>query len=159
MILYHGSNVEIKTPVLNYSRKSLDFGAGFYTTSDFDQAAKWASRTTHLRKQGKACVSVFEINENEWSKLSILKFESANIEWLKFVANHRTNQIVKDDFDVIIGPVANDRTIDVINQYIAGNYTESIALQLLLPQKLKDQWVMKTQNAIQAISFKECIAL
>ena len=36
---------------------------------------------------------------------------------------------------------------------------EDIALQLLLPQKLKDQWVMKTQGAINAISFKECIIL
>ena len=159
MILYHGSNVEIKEPHLNYSRKSLDFGAGFYTTSDFKQAEKWAKRTATLRNAGKACVSVFETDEIKWAKLSIFKFESANIDWLKFVSSHRTKQDLTDDFDVIVGPVADDRTIDVINQYIAGSYKEDIALQLLLPQKLKDQWVMKTQGAINAISFKECIIL
>lgn len=29
MILYHGSNLEIKQPSLKYSRSSLDFGSGF----------------------------------------------------------------------------------------------------------------------------------
>ncbi len=133
MILYHGSNVEIKEPHLNYSRKSLDFGAGFYTTSDFEQAEKWAKRTATLRNAGKACGSVFETDEIKWAKLSIFKFESANIDWLKFVSSHRTKQDLTDDFDVIVGPVADDRTIDVINQYIAGSYKEDIALQLLLP--------------------------
>ena len=157
MLLYHGSNVIIDTPRLNYSRKSLDFGAGFYAKSDYNQAEKWALRTAHLRKIGKPCISVFEIVEPKWSNLHILKFDSANIDWLKFVVAHRTNQNSNDDFDVIIGPVANDRTIDVINQYIAGTFTDEIALKLLLPQKLKDQWVFKTENALQAIAFKEGI--
>ena len=34
---------------------------------------------------------------------------------------------------------------------------DEIALKLLLPQKLKDQWVFKTENALQAIVFKEGI--
>lgn len=40
MILYHGSNLEIKQPSLKYSRSSLDFGSGFYTTTDLQQAEK-----------------------------------------------------------------------------------------------------------------------
>jgi len=37
MILYHGSNVPVINPDLALSRKSLDFGAGFYTTVNKDQ--------------------------------------------------------------------------------------------------------------------------
>lgn len=36
MILYHGSNVEIKEPKLIPSKRLLDFGAGFYFTTDFE---------------------------------------------------------------------------------------------------------------------------
>ena len=46
MKLYHGSNIEVKTPCLIPSKRLLDFGAGFYLTSDFEQAKKWAVRTT-----------------------------------------------------------------------------------------------------------------
>lgn len=42
MILYHGSNLEIKSPQLLKIQRTLDFGKGFYTTSDFEQAKKWA---------------------------------------------------------------------------------------------------------------------
>lgn len=46
MILYHGSNTEVKNPQILRSRRLLDFGAGFYLTSDYEQAKKWAIRTT-----------------------------------------------------------------------------------------------------------------
>lgn len=43
MILYYGSNVfPVQEPKLFHSRNRLDFGAGFYLTSDFGQARQWA---------------------------------------------------------------------------------------------------------------------
>ncbi|MBO4321156.1 MAG: DUF3990 domain-containing protein [Treponema sp.] len=45
MILYHGSNVTVEAPRLLKVQRSLDFGKGFYTTSDFVQAKKWALRS------------------------------------------------------------------------------------------------------------------
>ena len=45
MILYHGSNVAVEEPRLLKIQRDLDFGKGFYTTSDLDQATKWARRT------------------------------------------------------------------------------------------------------------------
>ena len=38
MILYHGSNVEVKEPKIIKTKRLLDFGTGFYLTSDFEQA-------------------------------------------------------------------------------------------------------------------------
>lgn len=155
MILYHGSNLEIKEPSLRYSRSSLDFGRGFYTTTDLDQAERWAKRVVHIKKYGTPTISVFETNIDMWNNLSILKFDSADKKWLDLVARYRTNQSVVGQYDVITGPIANDRTVDVINQYITGFLPLDVALRLLLPMKFKNQWALKTEAAISAIQWKE----
>ena len=49
MLLYHGSNLAVERPRLLARTRALDFGAGFYLTTDPDQAARWA-RTTVLRR-------------------------------------------------------------------------------------------------------------
>lgn len=159
MILYHGSNVEVREPKLSYSRTSLDFGAGFYTTTDLEQAKKWAKRVAQIRNGGKPEVSVFETDEKSWSDLSVLNFASADKDWLSLVVKYRTGQRIDEKFDVISGPVANDRTVNVINQYIAGTFSEDIALQLLLPMQFSNQYAIKTEKAVSAIIWKETISL
>lgn len=59
MILYHGSNLEVRNPMLLTSQRALDFGKGFYTTTSFEQAETWAKRTARIRKSGHACVSIY----------------------------------------------------------------------------------------------------
>ena len=53
MILYHGSNVEVAEPRLLPAQRALDFGKGFYTATDYNQAAKWAQRTARVREAGR----------------------------------------------------------------------------------------------------------
>jgi len=36
MIVYHGSNVEVKEPRIINPNRTLDFGKGFYTTTNHD---------------------------------------------------------------------------------------------------------------------------
>ena len=157
MVLFHGSNQPIIKPSLQYSRNSLDFGAGFYLTSDFEQAEKWAKRVSKIRDSGSPVVSVYETDDALWSELSVLRFNCADSDWLKLVVAYRTGQTVDCRYDVIMGPVADDRTVDVINQYISGSFPENIALQLLLPLKLKDQWAMKSELSISALKLKEVL--
>ena len=38
MIVYHGSNVEVREPHIIKPNRTLDFGNGFYTTTNHDQA-------------------------------------------------------------------------------------------------------------------------
>ncbi len=158
MILYHGSNVEVREPVLTRSRAALDFGAGFYTTTDFDQAGKWAVRVSKWRG-GEPTITAFETRSESWSRLSILRFDSANKDWLKYVVRSRTLRAVESQHDVVAGPVADDRTVNVINLYLEGTITENMALELLLPMRFTDQWVMKTYAAIEALDYKETIRL
>ena len=42
MKLYHGSIVEVRKPSLHYGRERTDFGKGFYTTTQPEQAEHWA---------------------------------------------------------------------------------------------------------------------
>lgn len=42
MIVYHGSNIDIREPKIIQSNRALDFGFGFYTTTFKEQAEKWA---------------------------------------------------------------------------------------------------------------------
>lgn len=77
MILFHGSNVEVKVPQIIKSKRLLDFGTGFYLTSDFEQAKKWAVRTTNRREAGVPIISVFEIDDSQLERLDTLIFEQA----------------------------------------------------------------------------------
>ncbi len=159
MILYHGSNIAVKTVELKLSRHLLDFGSGFYMTSDYDQAAKWAIIKTKRLEIGRACVSVFDVSEVVWKTLKIQMFTSPNYDWLRFVNANRHGVAVECDADVVIGPVANDNTMPVLNLYFSGAYTEDEALKRLLPQKLKNQFTFKTEHAIEALLFKEVVEL
>ena len=159
MTLYHGSNVIVKEPKIIDSNRALDFGKGFYLTTDFEQAKKWSKSTLYRRKTGKALVSVYEISEEDFKKLSILKFDSANKEWLQFITNNRTRKTFEDNSDIIIGPVANDNTMPVIELYISGQYDSNEAIKRLLTQKLKDQVVFKNEKGLQYLNFKEVIEI
>lgn len=159
MILYHGSNVEVKEPRLLKIQRDLDFGKGFYTTSDLDQATRWASRTAKRLRQNQAFVSVYEIVEAEIETLNVLQFEKPDAEWLRFVVKNRQGQDTSSEWDIICGPVANDQTAPVIDLFLDGMYDEEEAIKRLLPQKLKDQFTFKTEKAIALLRFKEVIRL
>ena len=155
MILYHGSNVEVRAPKLLKIQRELDFGKGFYTTSSLEQASKWAERTAKRLKTKQGIVSVYELDEQSLSTLKILKFDKPDAEWLNFVAAHRKGEMISEDWDLIIGPVADDQTMPVIDLYMDGSYDEEEAIKRLLPQKLKDQYTFKTEAALQLLTCKE----
>ena len=81
----------------------------------------------------------------------------SNREWLNFVVDNRKGQYSGKLFDVVIGPVANDKTILTINDYISGAISEETALILLEPSKLTDQYAFLTYAGLQTLKFKEAI--
>lgn len=50
MILYHGSNLTVSEPKLVVQNRFLDFGYGFYTTTNIVQAKGFATKVTKRRK-------------------------------------------------------------------------------------------------------------
>ena len=159
MILYHGSNVEVKEPILLKVQRELDFGKGFYTTSDMEQAARWAERTAKRRGESNAFVTVYEVNEDELKNIRLLSFDLPNVEWLNFVVKNRKGEYIAGDWDIISGPVADDQTAQVIDLYLEGAYDEEEAIRRFLTQRLKDQYTFKTLEAINLLKYKEVITL
>ena len=102
MILYHGSNIEVRKPEIQEKRRSLDFGNAFYLTSSEDQAIKWAKAVTCRRKDGMATLNKYEIDEVEIKGLRCLKFDKANDEWLDFVVLNRCGVSTNMNYDIVI---------------------------------------------------------
>ena len=159
MILYHGSNVEVKEPVLLKVQRELDFGKGFYTTSDMEQAARWAERTAKRRGESNAFVTVYEVKDDELKNIRLLSFDSPNVEWLNFVVKNRKGEYIAGDWDIISGPVADDQTAQVIDLYLEGAYDEEEAIRRFLTQRLKDQYAFKTDEALKLLIFEQVITL
>ena len=116
MKLYHGSTVTVKSPNIQKGRKATDFGKGFYTTTNFEQAKKWAILKRNREHGKKAVVSVYEVPDNILDReFSVLRFEGATKEWLEFVVNNRRGK-GKNSYDLIMGPVEMLKTHKLFNQ-------------------------------------------
>ena len=159
MILYHGSNVEVKEPRLLKNQRELDFGKGFYTTTDLKQATSWAIRTAARLRQTNAFVSGYELDDKKMQELNILTFSRPDNDWLRFVVANRKGINICSELDLIRGPVADDQTAQVIDLFLDGMYDEEYAVKKLLPQRLNDQYTFKTDKAIQLLITKEVIKL
>ena len=140
MILYHGSNVTVSEPRLVEQNRYLDFGYGFYTTTNKTQAIGFADKVTKRRKSGERTVSIYEIDEvTAFAECSILKFESANEAWLDFVSENRSGNYSGETYDFIYGPVANDDVYTTFTLYTAGVLTKEQTLEALKVKKLYNQ--------------------
>ena len=159
MLLYHGSNLCVKCPMLVKSDRKLDFGSGFYVTTNFDQARRWAQLTAKRRASGVATVTIYNYDEALGMRFKVLRFDRPSEEWLRFVSANRKGISSGSEYDIVIGPVANDRTMPVISLYFAGIYDEKEAIKRLLPQKLNDQYAFKTESSLRALNFREEVRL
>lgn len=155
MRLYHGSNIEVREPKIFPNLRALDFGAGFYLTSSLTQASRWATVVTKRRANGEATLNCYELNEMELTTLNILHFKEADGNWLDFVVANRTEQPLIEKYDLVIGPVADDATLPVIDDYVDGKYTKEEAVKRLLPQNLTDQYAFLTEKALSELTFIE----
>ncbi len=155
MVLYHGSNTIVDKPMLLKGQRALDFGAGFYLTTSSDQATRWAKSVTLRRGKGQPTINVYELDGQNLLNLKVQRFETANTDWLDYVVQNRRGQAVVGDYDIVIGPVANDSTLPVIDDYMAGVYTKEEAVRRLLPQNLTDQYAFKSIEAISILIFKK----
>lgn len=153
--LYHGSNVEVRKPSLLKSRKNTDFGRGFYTTTQKEQAEHWTSIKMDRAKKGRRVVSVFEVDETILSnlKFKIREFHGPDEAWLNFVVNSRKG--IEHDYDLVFGPVANDKVFTVVNLYESGIINATTAIAELKAYKTYDQLSFHTERVIKELRFVE----
>lgn len=154
MILYHGSNVVVDKPALIPQNRYLDFGFGFYTTTNQQQAIGFADKVTKRRKDGCKTVSTYEINEiKAFAECSVLRFDEPNEAWLDFVSANRSGSYTGQHYDFIYGPVANDDVYTTFTLYSAGVLTKEQTLEALKIKMLYNQLVLTTEKAISYLTF------
>mgnify|MGYP002521667174 CR=1 FL=1 len=155
MILYHGSNMTVDQPKLVEQNRFLDFGYGFYTTTNKVQAESFAKKII-LRRGGTPTVNVYEFDETAWNPaLKVRKFSAPDAAWLDFVCAHRNGTYDGEAYDLIVGAVANDDVYRTLQVYGAGLLTKAQALEALKIKKLFNQYVFATEAALSFLKFLE----
>ena len=134
MKLYHGSNIAIETIDLSKGRLGKDFGNGFYLSSELEQAQRMA-QITAVRRGGEPCITTFEFDETclLQSQLKVKIFEGYTIEWAQFILKNRLNNTptLAHDYDIVIGPIADDKVGVQIRQLLREYITRCIGIVAL----------------------------
>lgn len=144
MELYHASTVAVVHPDVQHSRDFLDFGKGFYLTSIYGQATKYAQR--FIRRNRQAWLNRYEF-ECDWSAWKICRFDAYDKAWLQFVAKCRAGM---DDtnYDMVIGGIANDKVIQTLDRYFEGELQEDETLGILKYEKPNIQYCIRSQRML-----------
>ena len=153
--LYHGSTVAVRKPSLRPGRPNADFGKGFYTTSVMEQAERWAHIKQEREGAAHAVVSVYEFDETllDDADLNIRRFTGADEPWLLFVTACRKSH--PHDYDLVQGPVANDKVFTTVNLFESGVLSAEAAILQLKAYKTYDQLSFHTERVISSLRFLE----
>lgn len=144
MRLYHSSTIAVENPDTLHSRDYLDFGRGFYLTSIYDQAERYAQRFIRRNRDAWLNIYEFECNLSEWK---VCQFDAYDREWLQFVAKCRAGND-DTDFDIVIGGIANDKVIQTIDRYFEGELSEDETLGLLIYENPNIQYCIRSQRML-----------
>ena len=145
MKLYHSSTIVVDKPSTNHSRQYLDFGKGFYLTTIYEQAVRYAER---FKRRGQpAWLNTYELDENleGWK---VLRLDVYDKTWLDFVSVCRAGED-KSDYDMVVGGIANDRVILTLDRYFAGEISQEEALGLLRFEKPNIQYCIRSDKMLQ----------
>ena len=153
MILFHGSNTVVNEPRVIDSDRYLDFGPGFYTTTNKDQAVNFAQKVVQ-RKGGRPIVNIYKFDETNIKELKVKEFDGPNEDWLDFVSANRNGTYRGEQYDIIIGAVADDDVYRTLQVYASGLLTKEQALEALKIKKLFNQYVFATPASLMALGFE-----
>lgn len=155
MKLYHGSIEEVRHPEIRIPNRTLDYGNGFYTTTSYNHAKEWVQRKIAENNTSHGFVNIFEFDESILQQLNCLIFNSPTEEWLDFVMNNRTNKNFCHHYDIVYGPVANDRVYAAFTLYESGLLDKANLINELKTYKLVDQYLFHTEKSLQSLKFIE----
>lgn len=155
MILYHGSDCVVDEPKILENDRFLDFGVGFYTTKNKEQAMRWADKVSVRRKSFKQFISIYNFDYDKAKKeIKIIEFDDANEEWLNFVCGCRVGKTLMD-YDIVIGPVADDTVYTTVSLYENGLLDKDETIKRLKVEALFNQVLFHNNRSLEFLSFKE----
>lgn len=153
MKIYHGGLEIVKIPEIRKPNRTLDYGSGFYTTTSFDQAKDWVIRRIKENKVKTGYVNIYELDQKQTENLNCLIFGKPTDEWVDFVMKNRTQKDFNHNYDIVYGPVANDRVYAAFALFEGGVLNKQELIAELKTYKLVDQYLFHTIDSLKAISF------
>ena len=131
--LDHGTAEKFEEIDVLKGRNNKDFGKGIYMSVSKTQAIGMMHkkyREAFLRRpnapKDRFSETLYEIKiDVKYAKtLNVKQFKNANEEWLDFILMCREKGGLPHDFDLVIGPTADDDTMVCLNSYWRGFYGE-----------------------------------
>lgn len=157
--IYHGSIEVVCRPEIRQPNRSLDYGAGFYATTSYEQAEKWVRRRMDDNKVAVGYINIYELDDDAINRLDTLIFEKPDEEWVNFVMKNRTERGFTHGHDIVYGPVADDSVYTQFVLYEGGIISMPTLIQELKTYKLVDQYLFHTERALETIRFVESIKI
>lgn len=156
--LYHGSNMVVKDIDLSKGRLGKDFGKGFYLSEDKHQAMRMAMLVTRREGTGEPTLNTFLFDETVLSSndINIIRFDSYTAEWAYFVLMNRNNKldILAHNYDIVYGPIANDRIGLQIKRLEQGIQSSKEFLRNIRFVRPTFQYYFGTERSLQFIRSK-----
>ena len=154
MKLYHGSLEVVSEPRIITPNRTLDYGRGFYTTTSYEQAEQWVRRRKGTQ-HSVGYVNVYELADILPEEIKQLRFETPTKEWVDFVMRNRTERGFEHSFDIVYGPVANDRVYAAFALYESNLLDKEGLIRELRTYELVDQYLFHTEQSLQYLTFIE----
>ena len=151
MTLYHGSLEIVEQPQILEPNRPLDFGSGFYTTTGLRQAERWTKARMEQSKGNLGYINVYEYTPAKG--LHTRTFRAANEPWVDFVHANRSVQGFNHDYDIVMGPVANDNVYLSFNLFEAGIISKRELIRRLKAYKLVDQLLFHSERSLATIKY------
>ena len=159
MRVFHGSYAAINRIDLSKCEIGKDFGQGFYVTKIKEQAQFWAERKGLRHNNTEGIVTEFEFNENafQYFNLKTLRFDGYNECWLDFVTMNRNTALPQPthDYDIVEGPVADDKIATRIKDYLKGEISKQQFLEELKFVRETHQICFCTLKSLQMIELAD----
>lgn len=154
MKLYHGSLEVVSDPRIITPNRTLDYGRGFYTTTSYEQAEQWVRRRKGTQ-HSVGYVNVYELADILPDDIKQMRFETPTEEWVDFVMRNRTEKGFEHSFDIVYGPVANDRVYAAFALYESNLLDKEGLIRELRAYELVDQFLFHTEQSLQHLTFIE----
>lgn len=155
--LYHGGEHPVKEPLPRPPKatRSHDFGLGFYATTSMDQARRWVDVRVRQNVYEKGVVSSYVFNSDALTghDLKVKVFDGPTSEWFDFVMANRHDVNFTHDYDIVMGPVANDNVYETLTLFEDGILTKEEAIARLRTYKLVDQVFFHSEAALKFLAY------
>ena len=153
MKIYHGSDVLVENPKIIQPVRALDFGSGFYTTTNIYQAKNFAGKVKDRNGSTETHISIYKVNMDLFKTKNILFFDKPDKKWLDFVSENRNGTYKGVVYDIIYGPVANDTIFKTFIAYQNGILNEIETLKRLKIRNLYNQLVFTNEQSLKCLMF------